>query len=112
MLGLTFTTKATHELGTRIRESLRAAGILRAPGDRAPVDPRSRPTTGSQEPTVSTYNAYAASLLNRARPAASATSPTPVVANASRYQLAARVVGLMADAQAVLGRSEAACTYT
>jgi ATP-dependent DNA helicase UvrD/PcrA len=39
VLGLTFTTKATHELAGRIRDSLRAAGILRRPGERPAVDP-------------------------------------------------------------------------
>ena len=93
VLGLTFTTKATHELGTRIRESLRAAGILRAPGDRAPVDPREPADDGEpEEPTVSTYNAYAASLLTEHGLRIGHEPDTRVVADASRYQLAARVI--------------------
>ncbi len=34
VLGLTFTTKATAELATRVRDSLRAAGLLPARGQR------------------------------------------------------------------------------
>ncbi len=93
VLGLTFTTKATHELGTRIRESLRAAGILRSPGGRTPVDPGAPADDGEpEEPTVSTYNAYAASLLTEHGLRIGHEPDTRVVADASRYQLAARVI--------------------
>ncbi|MDX6301219.1 MAG: ATP-dependent helicase UvrD/PcrA, partial [Nocardioidaceae bacterium] len=56
VLGLTFTTKAAHELGTRIRESLRAAHILHAPGER-PVGLAEGPGAAEEpeepeEPTV------------------------------------------------------------
>jgi DNA helicase-2/ATP-dependent DNA helicase PcrA len=92
VLGLTFTTKATHELGTRIRESLRAAGILRPPGERPPVDPDDPRAGEVEEPTVATYNAYAASLLTEHGLRIGHEPDTRVVADASRYQLAARVI--------------------
>src|SRR5690349_8373793 len=57
VLGLTFTTKAAGELATRVRSALEAAGLGRATaGDEA--DPE------QLEPTVATYNAYAAGLLS------------------------------------------------
>jgi DNA helicase II / ATP-dependent DNA helicase PcrA len=90
VLGLTFTTKATHELATRIRSSLRAAGILRPPGER-PADRDTEPEE-PEEPTVATYNAYAASLLTEHGLRIGHEPDTRVIADASRYQLAARVV--------------------
>ena len=93
VLGLTFTTKATHELGTRIRESLRAAGILRPVGERPAAERGDDPADGEpEEPTVSTYNAYAASLLTEHGLRIGHEPDTRVVADASRYQLAARVI--------------------
>ncbi|MFL6025078.1 MAG: UvrD-helicase domain-containing protein, partial [Marmoricola sp.] len=53
ILGLTFTTKAAAELRTRIRSALTAAGALPAPGP---------DVEEVLEPTVATYNAYAAEL--------------------------------------------------
>src|SRR3954454_6648970 len=90
VLGLTFTTKATHELATRIRSSLRAAGILRPPGDR-PADRDTEPEE-PEEPTVATYNAYAASLLTEHGLRIGHEPDTRVIADASRYQLAGRAV--------------------
>jgi DNA helicase-2/ATP-dependent DNA helicase PcrA len=90
VLGLTFTTKATHELATRIRGSLRAAGILRPAGER-PAD-RDTEAEEPEEPTVATYNAYAASLLTEHGLRIGHEPDTRVIADASRYQLAARVV--------------------
>jgi ATP-dependent DNA helicase UvrD/PcrA len=90
VLGLTFTTKATHELATRIRSSLREAGILRPPGER-PADRDTEPEE-PEEPTVATYNAYAASLLTEHGLRIGHEPDTRVIADASRYQLAARVV--------------------
>ncbi len=93
VLGLTFTTKATHELGARIRDSLRAAQILRPPGDRPAVDPQDPAAADEpEEPTVATYNAYAASLLTEHGLRIGHEPDTRVIADASRYQLAARVI--------------------
>ncbi|MGZ8736336.1 MAG: UvrD-helicase domain-containing protein [Nocardioides sp.] len=86
VLGLTFTTKATHELAVRIRSSLRGAGILPASG------PRLAGEEETEEPTVSTYNAYAANLLTEHGLRIGHEPDTRVIADASRYQLAARAI--------------------
>ncbi|HET7385345.1 MAG TPA: UvrD-helicase domain-containing protein [Nocardioidaceae bacterium] len=77
VLGLTFTTKAAGELGRRVRGVLAAAG--RAGDD-------------VLEPTVSTYHAYAASLLTEHGLRIGHEPDTRVIADASRYQLAERAV--------------------
>lgn len=92
VLGLTFTTKAANELSVRIRAGLRAAGILPAPGVR-PVVPDDRdPVEEPEEPTVATYNAYAAGLLTEHGLRIGHEPDTRVMADAARYQLAARAV--------------------
>ena len=55
VLGLTFTTKAASELASRVRIALRDAGIIRAPGPRAPGDREEEP----EEPTVATERSRA-----------------------------------------------------
>jgi DNA helicase-2/ATP-dependent DNA helicase PcrA len=87
VLGLTFTTKAAGELAARIRTALRDAGILPEPGARREDD-----ETEILEPTVATYNAYAASLLTEHGLRIGHEPDTRVIADASRYQLAARAV--------------------
>ena len=84
VLGLTFTTKATAELAGRIRDALDAAGLGRGTGDDGEPE--------RLEPTVSTYNAYAAALLSEHGLRIGHEPDTRVMADASRYQLAARVV--------------------
>ena len=86
VLGLTFTTKATNELGQRIRTSLRAAGLLPEPGTRGPDDEE------PEEPTVATYHSYAAGLLTDYGLRIGHEPDTRLVADASRYQLAARAI--------------------
>jgi DNA helicase II / ATP-dependent DNA helicase PcrA len=83
VLGLTFTTKAASELRGRIRASLRTAGLL----DEA--DPDDEDVI---EPTVATYNAYAAALLTDHGLRIGHEPDTRVITDASRYQLGARVV--------------------
>jgi DNA helicase-2/ATP-dependent DNA helicase PcrA len=88
VLGLTFTTKAASELRARIRLALATAGVLGvgvrpAPGE----DPED-----ALEPTVVTYNAYAASLLADHGLRIGHEPDTRVVTDASRYQLGARAV--------------------
>jgi DNA helicase-2/ATP-dependent DNA helicase PcrA len=82
VLGLTFTTKATSELRERIRSALETAGALEAGDEDEDV----------LEPTVSTYNAYAANLLKEHGLRIGFEPDTPVISHASRYQLGARAV--------------------
>ena len=89
VLGLTFTTKAAGELATR--DPRRAAG-RRLGSRRAVVRDRRRGREEILEPTVATYNAYAASLLTEHGLRIGHEPDTSVIADASRYQLAARAV--------------------
>src|SRR3954468_8974503 len=84
VLGLTFTTKAAAELRGRIRDALAAAGH----GQGAALDPDEE----LAEPTVATYNAYAAGLLAEHGLRIGHEPDTRVMADASRYQLAARTI--------------------
>ncbi|MDT0203950.1 ATP-dependent DNA helicase [Nocardioides sp. AE5] len=97
VLGLTFTTKAASELGTRIREALGVAGF--GPGQPDPDDPALPPPAWEQEdaeellePTVATYNGYASSLLAEHGLRIGHEPDTRVMADASRFQLAARAI--------------------
>ncbi|MDQ6687129.1 MAG: ATP-dependent helicase [Actinomycetota bacterium] len=83
VLGLTFTTKATAQLRGKVREALEYAGFGRGAQD------------GDEEvlePTVSTYNAFAAGLLIEDGLRIGHEPETRVMADATRYQLAARAV--------------------
>lgn len=84
VLGLTFTTKAAAELRQRIRGALTAAGALdlKASADDEEV----------LEPTVATYNAYAANLLTDHGLRIGHEPDTRVITDAARYQLGARAV--------------------
>ena len=84
VLGLTFTTKAAAELRGRIRDALAAAGHGRG----AALDPDEE----LAEPTVVTYNAYAAGLLTEHGLRIGHEPDIRVMADASRYQLAARAI--------------------
>ena len=81
ILGLTFTTKAAAELRTRVREALLSAGLAVA---------------GEEDelslPTVTTYNAYASRLLTEHGLRIGHEPEARVMADATRYQLAARAV--------------------
>ncbi len=86
VLGLTFTTKAASQLRAKVREALLAAGLLTEPGtDTGPED-------DPLEPTVATYNAYAAGLLTDHGLRIGHEPDTRVLSDAARYQLGARVV--------------------
>ncbi|TIC81272.1 ATP-dependent helicase [Nocardioides sp. GY 10113] len=73
VLGLTFTTKATSELRERIRRYV-------------------PPGPDALEPTIATYNAYAANLLTEQGLRIGHEPDVRVMADASRYQLAARAI--------------------
>jgi DNA helicase-2/ATP-dependent DNA helicase PcrA len=92
VLGLTFTTKAAGELADRIRTGLRAAGVLPAAGDRRRLPADGAEDGEPEEPVVATYNAYAAGLLTDHGLRIGHEPDTRVIADASRYQLAARVI--------------------
>lgn len=77
ILGLTFTTKATGELQQRVRKALTKAGLL---------------TADSDEPTISTYHAYAGALLGEHGLRIGHEPDARLIADATRYQLAARAV--------------------
>jgi DNA helicase-2/ATP-dependent DNA helicase PcrA len=96
ILGLTFTTKATAELQQRIRDSLRGAGLLPERNARAlvtAVGPDGEAVSDEvEEPTVATYHSYASSLLSEHGLRIGHEPDTRLIADASRYQLAARAV--------------------
>jgi DNA helicase-2/ATP-dependent DNA helicase PcrA len=90
VLGLTFTTKAASELRSRIRDALAAAGH----GPAAGADATATAAEDAEvlEPVVATYNAYASSLLAEHGLRIGHEPDTRVMADASRYQVAARVI--------------------
>ncbi|MDT9593767.1 ATP-dependent DNA helicase [Nocardioides zeae] len=98
ILGLTFTTKAARELATRVREALAVAGLGPGRPGAAGAGAGAGPHEGDDEagetlePTVATYNAYAASLLTEHGLRIGHEPDTRVMADASRYQLAERVI--------------------
>jgi DNA helicase-2/ATP-dependent DNA helicase PcrA len=91
VLGLTFTTKAAAELRGRIRDALDAAGHGRTALLDAATGADDDPAELA-EPTVLTYNAYAAGLLTEHGLRIGHEPDTRVMADASRYQLAARTI--------------------
>lgn len=83
ILGLTFTTKAANELLTRVKGFLpRAVAYL--PADLANAD--------LGEPVISTYNAFGSRLLKEHALRLGLEPDARVVVDATRYQLAMRVV--------------------
>lgn len=91
ILGLTFTTKAAAELRGRVREALAQAGVLPVPGlPRAAIGDDEHAEV--LEPSVLTYNAYAAQLLTDHGLRIGHEPDTRVITDAARYQLGARVV--------------------
>ncbi len=88
ILGLTFTNKAAAELGQRVRKALGETGLLK----RVVAGPDDLAEPEIAEPTVLTYHAYAARLLTEHGLRIGHEPDTTVIADASRFQLAARVL--------------------
>ncbi|MEU6952445.1 ATP-dependent DNA helicase [Streptomyces sp. NPDC045714] len=84
VLGLTFTNKAASELAERVRRALIAAGVT----DPDVIDPDNPPG----EPTISTYHAFAGRLLTEHGLRIGLEPTTRLLADATRYQLAAKVL--------------------
>ncbi|WP_327114936.1 UvrD-helicase domain-containing protein [Streptomyces sp. NBC_01341] len=84
VLGLTFTNKAAGELAERVRKALAAAGVT----DPDVIDPDNPPG----EPSISTYHAFAGRLLTEHGLRIGLEPTTRLLADATRYQLAARVL--------------------
>ncbi|MFF9887514.1 MULTISPECIES: ATP-dependent DNA helicase [Streptomyces] len=84
VLGLTFTNKAAGELAERVRKALIKAGVT----DADSVDPDNPPG----EPVISTYHAFAGRLLTDHGLRIGLEPSSRLLADATRYQLAARVL--------------------
>ncbi|MFE9255517.1 ATP-dependent helicase [Streptomyces sp. NPDC006879] len=83
VLGLTFTNKAAAELTERVRAALVRAGIT-------DPDPASESTGG--EPRISTYHAFAGQLLTDHGLRIGLEPSSRLLADATRFQLAAQVL--------------------
>ncbi|WP_307125064.1 ATP-dependent DNA helicase [Streptomyces sp. B1I3] len=84
VLGLTFTNKAAGELAERVRKALVRAGVT----DPDVIDPDNPPG----EPSISTYHAFAGRLLTDHGLRIGLEPTTRLLADATRHQLAARVL--------------------
>ncbi|MEU0739517.1 ATP-dependent DNA helicase [Streptomyces sp. NPDC006134] len=84
VLGLTFTNKAAGELAERVRKALVKAGVT----DPDVIDPDNPPG----EPVISTYHAFAGRLLADHGLRIGLEPTSRLLADATRYQLAARVL--------------------
>ncbi|MFF0668305.1 UvrD-helicase domain-containing protein [Streptomyces tendae] len=84
VLGLTFTNKAAGELAERVRKALIRAGVT----DPDVIDPDDPPG----EPAISTYHAFAGRLLTDHGLRLGLEPTSRLLADATRYQLAARVL--------------------
>ncbi|WP_162130079.1 UvrD-helicase domain-containing protein, partial [Streptomyces xiaopingdaonensis] len=84
VLGLTFTNKAAGELSERVRKALLRAGIA----ETDPADPEAAPG----EPRISTYHAFAGRLLTDHGLRLGIEPDVRLLADATRFQLAASVV--------------------
>ncbi|MDO0925826.1 UvrD-helicase domain-containing protein [Streptomyces sp. TG1A-8] len=84
VLGLTFTNKAAGELAERVRRALVRAGVT----DPDAIDPDDPPG----EPVISTYHSFAGRLLTDHGLRIGLEPTSRLLADATRYQLAARVL--------------------
>ncbi|MEU2044643.1 ATP-dependent helicase, partial [Streptomyces albidoflavus] len=104
VLGLTFTNKAAGELAERVRRALTEAGVTE-PEPLAPpgAGPQDEHTPG--EPVISTYHAFAGRLLTDHGLRLGLEPSTRLLADATRFQLAARVLREAPGAHPALTRS-------
>ncbi|MFB6519656.1 UvrD-helicase domain-containing protein [Streptomyces sp. NPDC056401] len=86
VLGLTFTNKAAGELAERVRTALARAGI--SDPDPSPAEAGS----AGGEPRISTYHAFAGQLLKDHGLRIGLEPSSRLLADATRFQLAARVL--------------------
>ncbi|MFE1809835.1 UvrD-helicase domain-containing protein [Streptomyces sp. NPDC059533] len=86
VLGLTFTNKAAGELAERVRKALARAGITDP--DPSPADP----DAAGGEPRISTYHAFAGQLLKDHGLRIGLEPGSRLLADATRFQLAAKVL--------------------
>ncbi|PSJ25572.1 ATP-dependent DNA helicase [Streptosporangium nondiastaticum] len=86
VLGLTFTNKAAGELSERVRKALVAAGVT------DPEPPAADPGQAPGEPQISTYHAFAGRLLKEHGLRIGLEPGARLLADATRFQLAARVL--------------------
>ncbi|MCF3102788.1 ATP-dependent helicase [Streptomyces roseoverticillatus] len=86
VLGLTFTNKAAGELSERVRKALVAAGVTDL--EPSAADPDQAPG----EPQISTYHAFAGRLLKEHGLRIGLEPGARLLADATRFQLAARVL--------------------
>lgn len=84
VLGLTFTNKAAGELAERVRKALIKAGVT----DPDVIDPDNPPG----EPVISTYHSFAGRLLTDHGLRLGLEPSSRLLADATRFQLAARVL--------------------
>ena len=82
VLGLTFTNKASAELSARVRRSLVEAGLIGV----------EKPGEEVGEPVVSTYHAFAGRLVTEHGLRLGVEPRSRLLADATRYQLAGRVL--------------------
>ncbi|MCI0688517.1 MAG: ATP-dependent helicase [Sporichthyaceae bacterium] len=97
VLGLTFTNKAAGELAHRVRQVLTKLGVPAAATSAGGPDGPARAVESDDdaepgEPTVLTYHAYAARLLREHGLRIGVEPDSWLLADATRYQLAARVI--------------------
>lgn len=86
VLGLTFTNKAAGELAERVRTALARAGITDPDPSPAEAD------SAGGEPRISTYHAFAGQLLKDHGLRIGLEPSARLLADATRFQLAARVL--------------------